>query len=281
MPALTEHMPNCTVLKILTLCSALLCGQLFAQDTLRHYKTIAVKQGVALSADGYGLIYVADKQGNIYSYDSLGNHLLTYSPPEVAEVTLLDTRSTVRIFAFYRELQSFALLNRFLTPIELYRFQLPDGGFVRMAAQAADNTIWIYDDVSLSLKKFDKKFARILLQTDLSLLLPDASLDITYMAEYQNMLFLLAEGYGILQFDNMGNYRRTIKTDSSFMGFLGDKLYYRNGDNLVLQHLYTDATTQLQTPVVDYKQALLTPSRCVLLNNNTLQVWSLLPYQQE
>lgn len=271
---MTEPIPNYIVLKILTLCSLLVWGEVIAQDTLRHYKTIPVKQGVALSADNYGNIYVADKQGSIYSYDSLGNHLLTYSPPEVAEVTLLDARATVRIFAFYRELQGFALLNRFLTPIELYRFQLPDGGFVRMAAQAADNTIWIYDDVLLSLKKFDKKFGRILLQTDLSLLLPNASLDITYMAEYQNMLFLLAEGYGILQFDNMGNYRRTIQTTGSFMGFSGDKLYYRDGDRVVLQHLYTDVTTQLQMPVSDYKQALLTPSRCVLLGDNTVQVWS-------
>lgn len=255
------------------LCSLLLLGgELYAQDTLRHYKTIPVKQGVALSADNYDNIYIADKQGNIHSYDSLGNHLLTYSPPEVAEVTLLDARSTVRIFAFYRELQGFALLNRFLTPIELYRFQLPDGGFVRIAAQAADNTFWIYDDVALSLKKFDKKFGRILLQTDLSLLLPNASLDITYMAEYQNMLFILAEGYGILQFDNMGNYRRTIQTDSPFVNFLGDRLYYRSGDKLVLQHLYTDTATQVQIPTT-CKKVLLTSSRCVLLADNTIQMW--------
>jgi hypothetical protein len=257
------------------LCSLLGCGEVIAQDTLRHYKTIPVKQGVALSSDNYGNIYVADKQGSIYSYDSLGNHLLTYSPPEVAEVTLLDARSTVRIFAFYRELQGFALLNRFLTPIELYRFQLPDGGFVRMAAQAADNTFWIYDDVALSLKKFDKKFGRTLLQTDLSLLLPNASLDITYMAEHQNMLFLLAEGYGILQFDNMGNFIRRLPAASSCFALNEDAVFYFENGYIVKQALYANLQTRLVTekPLQHPIALAVTVTGIVTLEENLLKFW--------
>ncbi len=257
------------------LCSLLFGRELCAQDTLRHYQTIPVKQGVALSADHYGNIYIADKQGNIHAYDSLGNYLLTYSPPEVAEVTLLDARSMVRIFAFYRELQGFALLNRFLTPIELYRFQLPDGGFVRMAAQAADNTFWIYDDVALSLKKFDKKFGHTLLQTDLSLLLPNASLDITYMAEYQNMLFILAEGFGILQFDNMGNFIRRLPAASSCFALSGDAIFYFENKQIIRQALYSNRqiTFVLDIPVTQMKGMAVTGSSIITLEENLLKFW--------
>ncbi|MCS7019901.1 MAG: hypothetical protein RMJ87_12565 [Cytophagales bacterium] len=246
-----------------------------SQDTLHSYKSISVQQAVAISADGYGNLYVADKQGNIHSYDSLGNYLLTYSPQEVASVTLIDARSAVRIFAFYRELQSFVLLNRFLTPIETYRFQLPDGGFVRVATQAADNTFWLYDDVSFSLKKFDKKLGRILLQTDLSLLLPDASLDIVQMAEYQNYLFLLANGYGILQFDNIGNFIRNISVKTPVFTLHSDAIFYYEDNNIVRKNLYNAQSTKwvLAETTANLKGLAMAGSRLITLEENLLRFW--------
>lgn len=257
------------------ICSLLLCGKLAAQDTLRHYRTVALSRAVALSADNTGNVYVADKEGNIHSYDSAGNYRLTYSPPETAEVTLLDARSAVRIFAFYRELQSFALLNRFLVPIEVYRFQLPDGGFVRMAAQAADNNFWIYDDITFSLKKFDKKFGRMLLQTDLNLLLPNASLDITQMAEYRNYLFLLAKGYGILQFDNIGNFIRRLPTASPCFALGDDAIFYFENGHIVKQALYTNLQTRfvLALPSVHVTDLTVTGDTIITLEENQLRFW--------
>jgi len=275
MSVLTGIMPNCLVLKILTICSLPLWGNLYAQDTLQAYQTIAIKQAVNLSADNYGNIYVGDKQGNIYSYDSLGNHLLTYSPQEVAEVSLLDARSAVRIFAFYRELQSFALLNRFLTPIESYRFQLPDGGFVRMAAQAADNNIWIYDDVSFSIKKIDKKIGKILIQTDLSLLLPQALLDITYMVEHQNMLFVLAEGYGIVQFDNMGNLINCLPAAAYCFALSGDTIFYYQHENIISVNLYNGqkSTIFFSEPPPKIRGLTAVGRRFVTLHEDLLKFW--------
>ncbi|WP_448520575.1 hypothetical protein [Rhodoflexus sp.] len=246
-----------------------------AQDTLHNYKTVAVDQAVTLSADNSGNIYVADKQGNIYSYDSLGNHLLTYSPPEVAEVSLLDARATVRIFAFYRELQSYALLNRFLTPIEIYRFQLPDGGFVRVAAQAADNTVWVYDDMSFSIKKINKKIGQIILQTDLGLLLPQSLLDIAYMAEHQNMLFVLAEGYGILQFDNIGNFIRRLPMEGTCFALNNDAVFFYQNKNIIRRNLYDNEQVifYLTSAVTNLKGLAVAGSAIITLEENLLRFW--------
>ncbi|MCS6967535.1 MAG: hypothetical protein RMJ44_03850 [Cytophagales bacterium] len=242
---------------------------------MQCYRTVPLAEAVALSADAYGNLYVGDKQGNIHAYDSLGNYRLTYSPTEVAQVSLLDARATVRIFAFYRELQRFDLLNRFLTPIETYRFQLPEIGFVRMATLAADNSLWIYDDSNFSLKKFDKKFNYVLLQTDLSLIFSGAYLDIVQMLEYQNQLFLLASNFGILRFDNIGNFINRIPTHTPCFALGGDAIFFYDAGNVIKQNLYTGerALLSFSTPLTELRGLTIVGNSIVTLEENSLRFW--------
>jgi hypothetical protein len=216
---------------------------------LRVVKTIALDKPQRMANDRYGNIYVADQEGNLNRYDSLGVFSLNFSPTNLAEISLLEARPTVRIFAFYRELQEYVLLDRFLAPIDHFRLDLPELGFVRVAAPSLDNQLWLYDDVNFSIKKFDKQANRITFRVPLDLLFGGTSdYDINYLAEYQNQLFVNDRNSGILRFDNLGNFIRKIATQTEVFNFWENELYFLENGRIRFVHLYQAKERHAELP---------------------------------
>ena len=232
------------------------------QHTFNHISQV--------SQDRYGNVYVVEQEGVIHQFDSLGRKQNSiYSPPLVAGVTLFEARSTVRFFAFYRDLQSFTLLNRFLTPIENYKFDEEKIRFVRVANLSADNQLWLVDDVDFSIKKFDKNFNNIVLRTPLDLLLKNTDYDINYLCEYQNQLFLNDKNTGIFIFDNLANFKKKIalnKGADSF-NFLDEEIYFLENENIRIIHLYNLQERTLSLPTWEGKKI---EAKKVLLRNDKL-----------
>jgi hypothetical protein len=224
-------------------------GAIFAQDfqllSQHSFHTIA-----QVGQDRYGNVYVVERDGVVHQFDSLGRKLLVYSPPTIAEVSLFEARSTVRLFAFYRDLQSYTLLNRFLTPIENYKFDNESIGFVRLANLSADNQLWILDDVDFAIKKFNKNFNQVVLKTPLDLLFVENNYDINYLCEYQNQLFLNDKNTGILIFDNLGNFNRKIVLEKGIeqFGFLDNEIYFLEKNAIRFLHLYNHTEKILPLP---------------------------------
>jgi hypothetical protein len=245
-------------------------------QALHVERTLELGQPRLLASDRYGNLYVADQEGNINRYDSLGNFSLNFSPPKLAEVSLLDARPTVRIFAFYRELQEFTLLDRFLVPIDQFRLDLPELGFVRVAAPSLDNQLWLYDDVNFAIKKFDKNANRVTFRVPLDLLLSgSADYDINYLAEYQNQLFVNDRNSGILWFDNLGNLQRKLTTQTEGFNFWGDELYFLEGEAIRFVHLYLGREHRWPLPtglVSKVKQVIVQGKRAYLLTESLLLV---------
>lgn len=234
---------------------------------------------VQVAQDRYGNVYVVEKDGVIHQFDSLGRKLLVYSPPTVAEVSLLEARSTVRLFAFYRDLQSYTLLNRFLTPIENYKFENENIGFVRLANLSADNQLWILDDVDFAIKKFNKNFNQIVLKTPLDLLFVENNYDINYLCEYQNQLFLNDRYTGILIFDNLGNFKRKIALVRGLeqFNFLNEEIYFLENNAIRFLHLYH--TTERILPLPEQwkskaKKVICQKQRLFLFSENEMVIFS-------
>lgn len=225
-----------------------------------------------VSQDRYGNIYVIAQGGVIHQFDSTGKQQLIYSPPVVADITIFEARSTVRFFAFYRDLQSFSLLNRFLTPIENYKFDEEKIRFARVANLSADNQVWLVDDIDFSIKKWDKNFNTITLRTPLDLLFAEKDYDINYICEYQNQLFLNDKSTGILLFDNLGNFIRKIELSkgTDYFNFLEEEIYFLENNEIRLIHLYTNAERKMGLPNIKQNQAV----KRVLLRKNKLFIFT-------
>ncbi len=263
-------------------CSALLSLlavlSLRAQSPLQAVRSIPLNVAARASLDRNGHLFVADERGNIDKYTLEGKALLHYSPPKIAVPDLLEAWFTLRIFAFYQEYQEYLLLDRFLNNSPLVRFAPDAIGFARSATLAADNLIWVFDDTDFSLKKYDPQTRQNVLVSPLALQLESADVQVGFMREYQNQLYVSDENNGLLVFDNLGNYRKRLPfAGLSYFGFSNDELYFMRNDEVVFFHLYNfqERTVPLLLPTSPVHQILVTSGHVLLLTNRELKIYTL------
>lgn len=254
---LLKHVYYLPVLYLYSWLTCLLCiagSSGAAGQSLTLVRQISQKPIVALSVDNYNRVITADVQGNITAYDTLGNALYSYSSTVVANVTLLEAWRSMQILVFYRDLQQYTLLDRFLTPLSGYPnpAPLPAGavGFARTMTFAYDDQFWLFDDTNFSLKKYNAQLQKITVEVPLSLVLDAQEYHITWMREYQNQLFIADRNSGILVFDNLGNYRKTLPFKGlSHFQFAGEQIYFLEQNSLYFYNIYSQATQRISMPV--------------------------------
>ncbi len=222
-------------------------------QTASSPRQITGSQVVAVSVDNYNRVVTADTKGNITAYDTLGNALASYSPQMVADVTLLEAWRFMKVLVFYRDLQQYVLLDRFLTPLAGYPYpaRLPAEriGFARVLTLAFDDQLWVFDDTDFSLKKYNPQSQSVTIHSPMGLVLDAKDYHINFMREYQSQVFVNDRNSGIMVFDNLGNYRTQLPFPNvEFFHFSGDELYFADGDVLHFYNIYTAAERKVKLP---------------------------------
>lgn len=267
-------------MKAATLCLLLyllLYPEIKAQP-LTLVKEIKIHTPVAVSTDRYGHIYTGDAQGNVFKFDSSGTQQQVFSAQKAVNIASIEAWQMLQVLVFYRDIQEFILLNRFLTPIsDATRIQQEIIGFARAATLASNEALWLFDDTEFSLKKFDLASQRILINTPLSLILNDADYQINFMREYQNLLYVNDKNSGILVFDNLGNYKKKLPFKGlNYFGFRGNELYFLQSGKLHLFNLYTLEERSIDLPPkYTYLFALMAENKIILFTKDYFKVYQL------
>ena len=210
---------------------------------------VSLTEADKLSIDPYSSVYVSDHSGNIRRYDSTGVLQLTYSPTKKGQVTLLESWRYVNTFVYFRNFQTYLILDRFLNSTSSLAIDNANIGFARLATFSQDNNLWIVDEGDFSLIKFNTTFNKVELKTNLDLLLDPELYDLTFMREYQNLVFLSDKNSGILIFDNLGNYKNKISAkDLEYFSFNGDELVYIQDGKLKLYDIYKARERSVRLP---------------------------------
>ena len=282
--ALTIKLPAHTCLRLpllLTLVGALLMFIDHAQgQELRAANSVAIATPTAFSTNQMGNLFLGDAQGMVRAYNPTGQVTHTFSPPRVAEVASLDAGQNLRMLCFYRDLQEYLLLDRFLTPLPGYekpvKISPTEVGFARLAALAQDGQLWLFDDTDFSLKKYNPATRRLSLNVPLELVLSGQDPLFVTLREYQNLLFLHDRRGGVLVFDNAGNFRSKIAAEAAeSIGFYGDELYFIQRGVLHFLHLYSGAVRELRLPgSVDLLGVAVGSTSIYVLSRNQLIVYS-------
>jgi hypothetical protein len=216
---------------------------------LRKVKEISIDFPSALSVDREGKIYLGDNKGNLTRYSADGAFELDYSPYRPSKITSVEAWQGLRIFLFFRDLQEYTFLNRFLVIQGNYDFYPEAVGFVEAATPSADNNIWLFDQTDFSLKKYDIALKAIKTHTPFDLLLDPDNYDIGTMREYQNKLYVSDLNTGILVFDNLGNYLTSIPHKGiDYFNFLEDELYFIKDGELIFLNIYNQAAKNIALP---------------------------------
>ncbi len=202
-----------------------------------------------ISIDQSDNIYISDVKGNVYKFGSNLNKPLVYSPDKPAKITFLETWQGLRIFCFYRDIQEFALLNRFLNSSENYLFDLPEIQFAVAATTSFDNNLWILDQPSMSLLKYNISSNSIEFTKPLDLTFQKPFSEIILFREYQNRIYLIDKQNGIFIFDNLGNFisNEKLKTSAS-ISFFENYLYYLENGRLIFKNLYSSGSYNIDLP---------------------------------
>ncbi len=243
----------------------------------RKIKTIKLSSEVtAVSIDRYGMFYFSDQDGSIFKYDTLGVLQITYSPPRKADVTILEAWRNVNIFVFYRNLQEFVLLDRFLSPSPNSRIESSEVGFARLATFSYDNNVWLIDETDFSLKKYSISRNKTELTTNLDLVLDPNLYDMNFIREYQNFVFVNDKNSGVLIFDNMGNYKTKIPVkELSYVGFFNDEICFQEGEKIKFINIYTYSERTESLPEKGSFQFLLYSKSCLyLFKENSIEVYN-------
>lgn len=192
-----------------------------------------------VALDEFENLYISNPTGQIYKFDKTGKLLLSYSPSQPQQVSFLEAFNTIRIFSFYKDLQEFNYFDRFLTFENSINFDQAIIGFARAACTSSDNSIWVFDDTDLNLKKYDPIAIKVLQSSNCTPLLDDSSHQINSIKEYQNKVYLMDQGKGLLIFDNMGNYINKLSIDGlQSFSFFKNTLFALSKSKIIALDLY-------------------------------------------
>lgn len=254
-----------------------------AQDTLRapvlrFSHSINVSSPTSISQDRNGYVYLLDERLNLLRLNPAGQPVDTYSPPARVRISSIHAWNPMKVVLFYESSQELVLLDRFLRPISTSDLlDLQYEGTAKVAAPAGDQGYWLFDETSLTLSKLNPAMRQITVETPLNLLLNKEEFDVRQLREYQNLVYVLDFNSGILVFDNLGNYKKTIPiTGLQHVGFSDNELYFVKDGKLYFQNLYTQKERVLELPKQKkYVSSLMGSKHLYLFTKSAVEVYFL------
>jgi hypothetical protein len=246
----------------------------FSQN-LQLVDSVQIKEPTEVSIDQSGNIYFATYNGDIIKYNPTLKEKSVFSPSNPNTTTILEAWQGLRIFSFHRDLQQYRLINRNLSLHEDYSFPTGLVEYAEIAAPSYDNNIWVIDQIDFSLKKYDIFSKQIQSRTALNLLLNSDNYEILHCKEYQNKLFVSTRNYGILIFDNFGNYLKTYQNKGvSFFNFWDDAIYFIEGNSLVKLNLYSEEIVFTELPnQINWLFALVYADQTYLFSKDQISLY--------
>ena len=217
----------------------------FSQEFNETYSW-KVEGVVDATADHMGMLYLSNDKGIISKYAENGQQILSYSGNKIASIYSVDVSHTSKIFGFFRDDQSYIILDRFLNPLNEALLNGSLIGYASETTYAADNKLWIFDQSDLSLKKLDLLNNALQTIISVSLSIGIEEWEIMQIEEYQNRLYLYNSNGDVYVFDNMGNFIKTldIKPSSKF-SFDQEYMIYVQDDKIFKYGLYNNEIIQI------------------------------------
>jgi hypothetical protein len=211
---------------------------LYAQK-IHLVDSVAIDFPTAASIDKTGSLYISNREGEVRKYSSFGKELTTFIPQQSSAIGSLEAWQMLRVFVFYDKSQQYIFLDRFLNASQPHFLKDLTSGFATHATIGEDNSLWLINETSLTLEKYDLRTGSQLVSTPLQLFL---ELDFQFFTikTYQNKVFISMGKQGMLVFDTFGNFVQKLPLDNiTYFDFCEDGLYYLNEEQIHSYDLYT------------------------------------------
>jgi hypothetical protein len=238
----------------------------------RKIKTLEVSDTIRYAAvDRPGELYIVTTSGQLQKFDTDGKLVALHKDKPTP--TLFDPRDGSRLFAFYRESRQYQFLNPSFEAVQAFSIDSSFATEPWLACVSGDHNIWLLDVADWTLKKINTTTGALPVEEVLATKSPKQKTNYTFLREYQGFVFLLDVSEGILIFNSVGKHIRTIEVKNlNYFNFLGEELYYLQGDTLHFFDLFT-TETRVQKLVTPGNFALITDERFFLIRKNALDIY--------
>jgi hypothetical protein len=247
-----------------------------AAPAQEEIKSITLSDTILYTAiDRPGDFYAVTKSGQIQRFDPDGklNRLYKGEKPP----TLFDPRDGARLFAYYRHDQHYEFLNPSFKTIASYRIDSAFAIQPWLICPSGEYKLWVLDQADRRLKKIDVQASQVVVEIVVDTTLVEGVKDFTFMREYQNFVFLLNPGKGILIFNSIGKHIRTIEVERiKRFHFLGEELYFLKEGKLQFFNLFTAEMREVKTEK-GFMDALLTDERIALFKPLSIYIFPFRP----
>lgn len=214
------------------------------------------------TVDRPGDLYLLSKK-SLQKIDTAGNIIL--AAQQYFNYTLFEPRDGARLFAYDGPHKKYAFITPALTLLD-EEHPLNEGWAIEpwMTCTSGDYDLIILDSADFTLKKISLKTLAVRWEASVKEHLHPKS-NVLLMREYQNFIFILDKTQGILIFNSVGKFVRKVgEPNLVTFNFLGEELYYTQGNQMKLIDLFTTENRKITLPS-DADFALLTDERLYIV----------------
>jgi len=265
---LTQRKPYTATILLLTLLQVTALAQ-------KKIKTLEVSDTIVSAwVDRPGELYILTKHGQLQKFDANGKVLSLYSDHPAP--TLFDPHDGSRLFAYFRATRQYDLMSPTLQIMQTFTIDSAAAIDPWLACMAGDYDVWILDAADWSMKKINTRIGSVVAEELLPAKTGRVKDHSIFMRSYQGFVFLLDTTEGILIFNSVGKHIKTLPVKNiQYFNFLGEELYYLEGDKLKFFDLFTAESREQKLPSTGNSIALLTDERLFLIRKNTIDIMSI------
>ncbi len=159
--------------------------------------------------DILGQVIVISNSDEVRITNPIQRRMVPYQNDILGNLTHVDVANPQRICLFYHDNQTIVLLDDALSEIKL--IDLGDWSYYDISAVAVsnDNGFWLYNEIEQNIIKVNDEGVEVTRSLDFRDI-NMADVKVIQMKERNNELYLLTENYGLMIFDNFGQYVKSI-----------------------------------------------------------------------
>lgn len=233
-----------------------------------------------ITLDHMGNIYIVDDQGTTSKYTREGQLSIEYAPVQMARVYDIVANSQLKVLLFYKDLQEFTILDRYLSSPVTYRLEDFGLGYIEQVTPNLQPTIWGVDISDFSLKLIDLRENRLLEQKSLARVLNRQEANILSFHSYQNRMYLVDGHSGVQVFDNIGNYlTQLIDFAPNDIAFDKDFMYFVRDGFLIFVPLHEGNGKKLKLPQLKYSKIRYSGDRIIAVTDQGFEIYKYLSSQ--
>ena len=218
-----------------------------------------------ITLDKLGNLYLCD--GSIlYKFDLNGNVLFTYSAFSKGKISEVDVSNPFKIVVFSKDFMQIVFLDQKLAPIQTIR-SLSDWSLYAPACVCAsyDNGLWIYDEISDQLFRYDAQ-QKLTNKSQLLSQIWDKKVSPIGIKETESGFLVVNDAEnGLLIFDRFGTYLKTIPIFANRLSFLENKVLYVEENLLKTMDISTLQENNYPLPQPDILQICIENKKMIVL----------------